>query len=62
MTHPTEKRCPPHSFGTHGADDGVERCRICGISWRDWARGFGSNVEPGERTKLLRAEREAELA
>lgn len=55
-----EKRCPPHEWH-RAADDGADRCVHCAITWRDWTRGFSSNVEPGERTKTLRLEREAEL-
>lgn len=35
--------CPPHSF----TDDGI--CTLCGITFREWARGFGSNVAPIKR-------------
>lgn len=40
-----EKKCPPHRWvkGSKG-----EYCSNygCGITFRDWTRGFGSNVRP----------------
>lgn len=36
-----------HAFAT--GDDGIDRCSVCDVSWRDAVRGFGSNVAPTKR-------------
>lgn len=36
--------CPPHEWQTDNRR--ADLCVKCGISFRDWARGFGSNVRP----------------
>lgn len=37
--------CPPHEF-ERNPDTERDECHRCGLSWRDWTRGFGSNVNP----------------
>jgi hypothetical protein len=39
------KVCPPHAW-TRATGTTVDVCLYCGIPFRDWARGFGSNVRP----------------
>lgn len=44
-----KKACPPHEFRRVDTGDPAtsrDECHHCGISFREWAKGFGSNVRP----------------
>lgn len=36
--------CETHAFVTQ--EDGVDRCVVCGVTFLEHARGFGSNTTP----------------
>lgn len=41
----TGRKCPPHAWNRENV------CARCGVSFREWCRGFGSNVQPRKKQR-----------
>jgi hypothetical protein len=56
----TQKVCPPHDFV---GPDREQVCNVCGETWLETVRGFGTNVKPSKQRRYAeQAPTEAEHA